>query len=355
MPLPSINITFKTLGITAIKRSEKGTVALILKGSALKGGKILYNVNEIPLEWCDDCRAFAERAFMGYITPPRRVLCYMIDEDEGETLQDALNYYKLQKFDYLAGPFDITPAEAQTVAGWVKSERLNHHNVKAVLPHVAADHEGIINFTTDNIQVGEETLTAAEYCSRIAGLIAGTPMTISCTYAPLAEVSDVERLTKDEMDKAIDKGEFILFHDGEKVKVGRGVNSFVTTIQNKGDSFKKIKIVEAIDMIDNDIRMTAEDNYIGKYANSYDNKCLLIMAIKGYFEELERSIILERDTSVVQIDVGAQEVYLKKKGTDTSEWSEQQIKQANTDDQVFLAASVQILDAIEDITIDISI
>ena len=31
MGLPDINIEFKTTGITAIKRSEKGTVALILR------------------------------------------------------------------------------------------------------------------------------------------------------------------------------------------------------------------------------------------------------------------------------------------------------------------------------------
>lgn len=94
------------------------------------------------------------------------------------------------------------------------------------------------------------------------------------------------RLTKEQLDTAIDSGEFVLFHDGEKVKVGRGVNSLKTTSQEKGEAFKKIKIVETMDMIQNDIRMTAEDGYIGKYANSYDNKCLLIMAVKGYLEEL---------------------------------------------------------------------
>lgn len=198
-------------------------------------------------------------------------------------------------------------------------------------------------------------MTTAAFCSRIAGLIAGTPMTISCTYAPLAEVSDVTRLTKEQLDTAIDSGEFVLFHDGEKVKVGRGVNSLKTTSQEKGEAFKKIKIVEAMDMIQNDIRMTAEDGYIGKYANSYDNKCLLIMAVKGYLEELERSGILETGTSVVELDLAAQENYLKSKGIDTSDMSEQQIKEANTDAKVFLRARVSILDAIEDIVLPITI
>ena len=99
-------------------------------------------------------------------------------------------------------------------------------------------------------------------------------MTISCTYAPLNELTDIKRMTEQEGNTAVDNGKLILINDGEKVKIGRAVNSFVTTVDGKGDSFKKIKIVEAMDMINNDIRKTAEDSYIGKYANSYDNKCL---------------------------------------------------------------------------------
>jgi hypothetical protein len=203
--------------------------------------------------------------------------------------------------------------------------------------------------------VGTTEFTAAQYCSRIAGLIAGTAMTISCTYAPLPEVTDVDRLTKADMDTAIEDGEFIIFYDGEKVKVGRGVNSLQTTTESKGVSFQKIKIVEAVDMIQSDIKLTAQDNYIGKYANSYDNKCLLISAIKAYLKGLENDGILEVGSSTVDIDVDAQETYLQSQGIDTSNMTEQQIKEAATADQVFLMASIKILDAIEDIDLSITI
>ena len=108
-------------------------------------------------------------------------------------------------------------------------------------------------------------------------------------------------------------------------------------------------------MIHNDIRRTAQDSYIGKYANSYDNKCLLITAIQEYFEQLESDGILKRGESSVSIDLTAQENYLKSRGTDTSEMSEQEIKEADTGSNVFLTASIKILDAIEDINLDIVI
>lgn len=354
MGLPSIDITFKTLGMTAIQRSQKGIVAVILEDAAGAGAHIMTNVTDIPPALGAENRAYLERAFTGYVNPPRKVIAYVVDGTE-KTLDDALAYFATQQFDYLVGAPDTESADAQKIAGWVKSERVNKHTVKAVLPGTAADSEAVVNFTTGGIRLGEASVTTAAFCSRIAGLIAGTPMTISCTYAPLAEVSDVTRLTKEQLDTAIDNGEFVLFHDGEKVKVGRGVNSLKTTSQEKGEAFRKIKIVEAMDMIQNDIRMTAEDGYIGKYANSYDNKCLLIMAVKGYLEELERSGILETDTSVVELDLAAQENYLKSKGIDTSDMSEQQIKEANTDAKVFLRARVSILDAIEDIVLPITI
>lgn len=354
MGLPNINIAFSTKAASAITRSQKGIVALIVRDTAKNGGHVLTGSTQIPKELSEENKAYIERAFIGYVNPPRKVIVYVLPT-EMEELAEALDYLATQKFDYLAGPPDITADECTEIVNWIKAQREIGFTPKAVLPNTAADNEAIINFTTNGIKVGNKEYTAAQYCSRIAGLIAGTPMTISCTYAPLTEVTDVERLTKEEMDRAIDKGQFIIFFDGEKVKVGRGVNSLQTTTEDKGEAFKKIKIVEAVDMIKTDIKTTAEDNYIGKYANSYDNKCLLITAIKGYFAGLENDGILESGRSTVEIDIDAQEAYLQSKGTDTSNMTEQEIKEANTDDKVFLKASIKILDAIEDISLNITI
>ena len=203
--------------------------------------------------------------------------------------------------------------------------------------------------------------TAEKYCARIAGLIAGTPMTIACTYAPLPELSDCTRLTDN--DTPVDRGEFIVFYDGEKVKVVRGVNSFVTTVDGKGDSFKKIKIVEAMDMINDDIVRTAQDSYLGKYANTYSNKCLLITAISSYFAQLKRDDIISGYS--VGLDAEAIRIYLKGKGIqatledgttkDVDECSDKEIVTADTGASVFLTGSVKILDAIEDIKMPIYI
>lgn len=357
MGLPSIDIAFKSTAAAAIGRSQKGTVGIILEDTAGTGAHQLTSVTQIPTTWGTVNQQYVKQAFEGYICPPKKVVVYVIDtENASESLTQALNYMAKQSIDYLVGMPDLESSEAATIASWVGTQRSNYHSVvKAVLPNTASDKEWIVNFTTAGIKTKDATYAAAGYCARIAGLLAGTPMTISVTFAALPEVSDITRLTAAGMDTAIDAGELILMHDGSKVKVARGVNSLTTTTQDKGAQFKKIKIVEAMDMIGHDIRVTAQDSYIGKYANSYDNKLLLISAIKGYLLSLENEGILEGGSSEVSIDVDAQNAYLTGIGVDTSELSEQQIKEYNTADKVFLKASIKILDTIEDITLNIAI
>jgi len=352
MGMPSINITFATRAANAVARSQKGVVALIVRddAAAAAGAHTLTAESQVPAALGAENQAYIKRAFMGYVNKPRKVLVYVLSSEDG--LAAALAWFATQVFDYLVGPPNVTAAECEVIKVWITERRSDDDAIcKAVLPDTAADSEAIVNFTTTGNKVGAVTYTAAQYASRIAGLIAGTPMTISGTFAPLAEVSDVARLTREEMDAAEEAGKLILFHDGEKVKTGRAVNSLQTTTEAKSDLYKKIKLVEAMDMIRSDVRLTIQDSYIGKYANSYDSKCLLVTAIKAYLESLEREGIVQPGSSTVGIDVEAQEAWLKEQGVDTSVLTEQQIKEYATGSLVFLAASCKILDAIEDVNI----
>lgn len=361
MGLPNINITFREQGITAIRRSQRGIVALILKDTVPEGNPVtVLTPADIPKTLNDFNKEQIELALIGYQTPPRKVIVYVIPEDT-EDYSEVQNYLETIRWDYVAVP-EIEDLETNSFATWIKALRdTKKKKVKAVLPNCPADHEGIINFATQKIVTAKKEYTTAEYCSRIAGLIAGTPLTIASTFAPLPEVIDCDKMTIEELDTAIDQGKFVLYNDGEKIKVARGVNSLVTTTKGKLDSFKKIKIVEAMDLMHDDIKKTAEDNYLGKYSNSYDNKCLLIVAIAGYLEGLEIDGILNRGKTEVGINLEVQANYLKSIGYKTNddrtveEMTEQEIKQADTKDKVFLYAKCKILDAIEEIDLPITI
>jgi hypothetical protein len=357
MGLPNIVITFKSLANTAVRRLSRGTVGIIIRDPMDNGACILTRESQIETELKNlgaENRAYIRRAFTGYINMPSKVIVYVLAMQTA--FSEALAFMATQRICYLVAPHDAGTSKTDIVT-WIKEQRAIGSTPKAVLPDITADDPAIINFTTGDIAVGHELYSAAQYCSRIAGLIAGTPPSISCTYAALPEVTGVGILSKENMDAAIDAGQLILFSDGTKVKVARGVNSFVNGMGDTGRNaqFGKIKIVEIMDMINDDIRTTARDTYIGKFPNSYDNKCLLVSAINDYFNALEREGLLEKGRNTVGIDVEAQEEYLRENGVSTSEMSEQEIKESLTGSSVFLTATIGILDAIEDITLRITV
>lgn len=350
---PQISVTFTELGISAITRGDKGTVALIVRDAAEAAPFAITQAAQIPNTLGKETADYIKRTFLGYVSPPKKVIVYVL-APEGR-LTDALDHLATYEFDYICGPADCTREEAADIASWVKSRRLNEGaKYKAVLPNHPADNYAIVNFTGDAMTDGTVVWTTAEYCSRIAGLLAGTPMKIAATYAPLPELTDCARLTKDESDEAVGSGELALRWDGRKVKLNRAVTSLVTTSQGMLDSFKKIKIVEIMDLIRTDITATAEDEYIGKYANTYDNKLLLITAIRGYFMGLEQSQLVKSGYTV-DLDVDRIEQYLMSRGTNTEEMGEQQLREADTGSHVFIIVRCKILDAIEDIFIEVEI
>ncbi len=353
MGMPSVNINFTEKAVQSVQRSARGIVALVLKDTVPEiNPTVVYDTTDIPAGLTADNKYQIALALMGYIKAPRKIIVYVLPTG-AEDYDEALEYLETERFDYLVIPTVETDGESTTISSWIKAQRQNGKKCKAVLPKASADTEGIINLATEEFKIGDTIYTAEKYCTRIAGLIAGTPLNISCTYAPLNELTDCTRLTKVQMDAAIDAGKFIVFNDGEKVKVGRGINSLVTTTSDKGNQFKKIKIVEAMDMIYDDIKKTSEDSYLGKFANSYDNKCLLISAIGSYFEQLVLDGIVSSYT--IGIDVASQKVFLKGIGTDVENMDDEQIKRADTLDKVFLKATVKILDAIEEINLPITI
>ena len=376
MKMPGVNISFTEKASTAVERGERGIVAMILRGTVLAKNPIeVASVADIPSTMSAKNRQQVLNVLKGYVNMPKKVLAYMIPDVEGDYGEQtgegtdggtylppnaegdygqAMESLGTEKWNYLVAPSCETDQKTMELALWVGSLREEGKMVKAVLPNCASGKEYIVNYTTESVtDENGTTYTTEEFCGRIAGILAGTPLSISCTYAPVPELADCSRMKKAEMDAKVAAGELFVFHDGEKVKVARGVTSFVEETAEKGRQFRKIKVVDAMDMITDDIRKTIEDSYIGKYVNSYDNKCVLLSAISNYFKDLKGDGVVS--SYDVGIDIEANRSYLEGKGIKTAELSEDSLKKADTGDEVFLYAAIKILDAIEEVTIPISI
>ena len=385
--LPRVIIDFKTKGVSAIKRSARGIVAMILHNEEEDTSNYykINDVSDIPetgltAENVD----LIKKCLMG---TPLRVLVYTLpisstktvtvetepEEPGGEpgteeqvvsvetTQADILKILAGIKWNYLCAP-TATEDEQNDLASWIQSQRSNKRKTfKAVLANVPADDEGIVNFCTGNIKVQSgtdnngnptyTTYTALQYTARIAGILAGLSLDRSATYFKLTEVDSVEQY--EDIDSLIDQGQLLLFdeQDGDGVKIARACNSLTTFTTDKGEDFRYIKIVEAVDMITDDIRDTFKKYYVGKVINDYDHKMLFIAAIQVYFEQIKGNVLDRDGNNTVDIDEEYQSQYARLHGEDVSEMSVMEIRKYNTGTNVVLAGSVKPVNAMEDLKI----
>ncbi|MCI1593216.1 phage tail sheath C-terminal domain-containing protein [Heyndrickxia oleronia] len=352
MGLPEINIEFKGKAVTAVQRSQLGIVALILKDdTGTFDTRVYKSIEEIEAsDWTPEVLDYIQKTFEG---TPSKIICERLAPDATD-YNVALKRLNNKRFNYLAIP-QIEEKDTTLISTWIKTKRENDKKTfKVVLPNEKADHEGIINFTTSGIKVGEKEYKTAEYTARIAGILAGLPFTRSSTYFELNEIDSIEEI--EDPDAAVDNGELILIDDGEKIKIGRGVNSLTTTTTTKTEDFKSIRVVEVMDLIKDDIRTTFNDHYVGKVNNIYDNQVLFFRSINAYFTDLSGDEILDpKYANKADINVNAQRLAWEGIGTDTSGWDDQKVKETSFKKNVFAAANIKIVDAMEDLDFDIAI
>lgn len=348
MKLPSINILFKNIANTVIKRSSRGIVACIIKDSTAKA-PVLQRCSALSeVDFTLMLEANYEYIRLLFEVAPSSVIIVRVQEDDVK-YQTALETLKDLKWNYLTIP-GIESEQTSEVVAWIKEQRdINNKIFKAVLPKTVADHEGVINCTIDNVttKILDKKVSCAAYCARIASILATVPLSQSSTYYILQDIVSMD-LPKDP-DALVGKGELIAIYDGEKFKIGRGVNSFTTTTDVKGEDFKKIKIIEGKDQISSDIRTLFEDAYIGKVRNSYDNKQMFVAAINNYYRDLEGDVLDPDYENICQLDIEATKKYLTENSVDFSTKNDDEILRSNTGSHLFLKSSIKEVDAMEDL------
>ncbi len=352
MGLPELIFEYGAAARTVASRTKRGIVALIVQDESFTPGVYpVIHEADIPSELSAENKAAVQRALMGSINAPGKVLV-TVQTAESEPV-DALPMLVGMDYDYIAFPAGADESKAQAMADKVKELRKGNYIGKAVVPNYAADDVGVINFVTGDIKVGEETFTAADYCGRIAGMVAGAPLEGSITAAPLDEVTSVTE--EEDPDAAIEEGKLILYNDGRKIRVGRGVNSKKTLTSTEPAILKKIKAVEAIDLIHYYAISVAEDNYRGRCANNFDNKMLLVGALRQYMKELEGQGILDEGSSGADIDLEATKAYLREHNVSMEGMDDEEIRRQPTGSLVLIQLTGYLLDAMEDFRIGLAL
>ena len=344
---PSISIAFKTLATTAIQRSERGTVCLILQDTkATEKWYTFKTIADVETEkWDKDNIKYINLA-MHY--GAFKILIRVIQS--GEDISKVLKDLEMRKFNWLAYPKALE-TEDQTVVNWVKQQFGNTGAIGKTIKYVSSyanktDHVAIVelaNGGTYKSIYGD--FTAQEYTVAITGLIAGMPLNRSADNYTMSDLKSVE-------DYEPKLGKFSLYNDEEVVKVNYGVNSKTTFDGTCKKDTRKIKVVEGMCFIADDIRDTFKNYWLGNYINDYDNKMNFCSNItKVYFKEMSPNVLNGDYDNKVEIDIEAQKKVIITDGLEVNSMTDLEILQYPTGDDVYLTGDVRFVDTMASLSL----
>lgn len=232
------------------------------------------------------------------------VLVYAVPTNADATEQNVelRDKFEARMFNVFVYPDEIDAGEQDATLAWVQRNRKEGKHFTAVFGGTEVEDQDPTVGNARSIRLADEyvvnlisgvvlgvgtELTSSEYASVIAGLIAGTPINKSITYAALPVADVTRRLRNSEIVTALTSGSLVLVHDGRNVKVEQGI-----TTESDATARGKIRITRARQAVATDIPATAKDRYIGKIDNNPAGQAALISAIKAYLETLELNNVL---------------------------------------------------------------
>lgn len=351
--LPDINIIFTQKAVTAVQRSERGVLCVIMKDKQQTDGikKFVYkrmaDITEIDYE-SSNYKAL-KRAFDVAVNKVYVLRCSTASE-----LTDIVKELDKIKFNYVCTNVKALQQDLANQVVQYNHDNQGHKCVCVVANATTADSKYVINLkgTGGTLKDGA-TVTAEDYLIRIASTLCNLPMNRSLTYyvfEDLASWDDTYLTTEAPIGDWISKGWFTLINDDDEVKCGRAINSLTTFTSTDTEQMSHIIIVEAMNMIIEDIYTTFKDYYVGKYKNTLSNQRLFITSVNAYFRQLMREEVLDDSyDNHCYIDVESQRLAWTSIGkTEAEDWSNSKVEQMPFRTFVYLAGEAKISDAMED-------
>nr|HML49610.1 hypothetical protein [Clostridia bacterium] len=246
--LPRVRVAFLNAAAAVTRLDTTGIVALIMRDTAITAPAILtYPTLELALAdkaWVVANATALKLAFKG---DPRLVRVAALPT--AGLMTAAYDLLDVMQFDVCCLVGGVADDMTSFVT-WAKTsyDTRRKHALYVATATVTPDSPYLIWYATDSAVTSAGAYDAKTFLPRIAGLVAGLPLYQAPTYYVLDDVTDCTRLTRAQADTAIAAGKLVLYNDGVKVKVARGVNSLITVpgVLSYTDEWKKIKVVRIL-------------------------------------------------------------------------------------------------------------
>lgn len=358
--LPNIDIIFTQKAVTAVQRSERGVLCVIMKDTQQETGikKFVYKRGS-DVTKTDYTEANYKALMRAFDVAVNKV--YVLRCNELAEMTDIAKELDKIKFNYVCT--NVKEFQDKLVADVVQRNNDNqgHKCVAVVANPTQADSKYIIRLkgTGGTLKSGE-TVKAEDYVIRVASTLCNLPMNRSLTYyvfEDLASWDDSYLTTEAPIGKWISEGWLTLINDDDEVKCGRAINSLTTFTSTDTEDMSYIIIVEAMNLILEDIYSTFKEYYVGKYKNTLSNQRLFITSVNAYFRQLMKEEVLDDSyDNHSYVDVEAQRLaWLGIGKTEAEDWDENKVQRMTFRTNVFLAGEAKISNAMEDLKFTIAL
>jgi hypothetical protein len=304
---PGVYINFVEAAEAAITGGERGVVALALSvytGTAVE--ETYYEVETLAAAEALFGSANVLPISLAFQGGASKVIAYTLPDTPLTADYTAMRTgFDTQFFNVFAA-HQYNTAEQAILKAWVIANRaVGKHFMLVIGGDATTDANPATGNTRSTLNADDYivneinggvvdgvSLSSSEYVPFIAGLIAGTRINASITYAPTTASDAVPRLSNAQTTTALAAGSLVLTNDGKRVKIEQGVTT----------SGEKIRAIRARQAVTDDIATTADESYIGKIQNNADGRAALIAAVTKYLETLEDNGVLEGPVVILDPD-----------------------------------------------------
>ncbi|MFW2490970.1 phage tail sheath C-terminal domain-containing protein [Clostridium chromiireducens] len=354
--LPELEVNFKQLATTFIERSERGIAILIIRDNTDK----LFNYKEyVEQEDLDKDKALYSEENFQYLSD---ILSFGVAKlsairiDETDPITNGLNLVSAKLKTGWIGTVGTTE-DYTAINTWIKARTNEGKTYKALTYKVSnADHKHIINFTNPSVTFLDSrgTQNGVEYIPSLLAIACVCNVARGMTYYICKNLKEVEPVA--DVKTALNNGELILINDFDCVRVGTAINSLVTIDESQGlfDDMKYIEIIEATDMMKDDIRDIYKNKYVGACKNNLDNQIIFISAVNTYFGNLAESEILDNQyDNYAYINVTKQRKAWETVKPEAKAWDDTKVKNMSFKRSTFLGADVKVLGSMMNLDFDV--
>lgn len=355
---PKVEIFFKQLASTLIKRTGESVVVLLIAKSTdeavttecYETVDMLTGITAADLEGkCPDPETAAKAITYCMASAPKKIIISNLGWSEtwkkllssGETncVVTAIN----------SGPGGSTTAQsiirlANSGYGCMFVEK-----VENVLQHsthyIALANGSYVKYYNE----ADEELGQYEIQGLYAGAIAACGTDRSLTNYTLPLIKNVTT-TVPNLD-IVSQGLVYAEMSAGKPRVVAGINTAEVSDEITED-MQHIEVIQTMDMIRKDISDTFVEYYRGAYKNNYNRQLLFIAAIKGYFTDLANEEVLDPNyENTCDVYVEAQRnAWLSYGKAEAESWSDDKVKLMSFGRKLFLIANIKICQSMEDLT-----